>query len=312
LLARRIVGRAVVYYLVSCLVLGICLGEMAFRLPRSAVADRRSFQATASRFGAELQDVSVTASDGIVLRAWFARPTSGNGDVVILLHGIGDSREGMTGFADLFLSKGYEVLLPDLRAHGTSGGRYPTYGLKETGDVHDWYQWLVAQKDPACVFGMGESIGAAIVLQAVETTPFCGVVAESPFASFRQIAYIRVGQMFHTGSWLGRIALRPAVELAFVYGRITRHVDLSQISPQNAVAGTSVPILLIHGLADDNIPAHQSEMIRSSNPADVTLWEVPNAGHCGAVDAAGAEFDSRVLDWFSSHDAQPSHRSALN
>jgi hypothetical protein len=30
--------------------------------------------------------------------------------------------------------------------------------------------------------------------------------------------------------------------------------------------------------------------------------EVPHAGHCGVVNAAGKEFDTRVLGWFSSHD----------
>jgi hypothetical protein len=70
------------------------------------------------------------------------------------------------------------------------------------------------QQHPKCIFGMGESMGAAIVLQSVKTTPFCAVVAESSFASFRQIAYVRVGQFFQSGTWLGRIALRPAMELA--------------------------------------------------------------------------------------------------
>jgi pimeloyl-ACP methyl ester carboxylesterase len=309
--ARRIVARLALYYLAICVVLGVCLGEMAFRVPRRAVADRPVFASTAARFGAALQDVSVTAPDGVVLRGWFARPAEDNGDAVILLHGIGDNRDGMTGFAELFLSKGYEVLLPDLRAHGASGGDYPTYGVKEADDVERWYHWLTVQRHPACVFGMGESMGAAIILQATRTTPFCGVVAESPFASFRQIAYVRVGQMFHVGSWLGKVVLRPAVELAFEYAEITRHVDLSQVSPENCVARSKIPILLIHGLADDNIPAEQSKVIRSRNPADVVLWEVPRAGHCGAVSVAGEEFDSRVLNWFSAHNASV-HRSALN
>ena len=309
---RRIVARLAVYYLAICVVLGVCLGEMAFRVPRSPVGDKPVFESTAAHFGATLQDVSVTASDAVVLRGWFARPAEDNGDAVILLHGIGDNRGGMTGFAELFLSKGYEVLLPDLRAHGDSGGEYPTYGVKEADDVEQWYRWLVTRQHPACVFGMGESMGAAIILQASRTTPFCGVVAESPFASFRQIAYIRVGQMFHVGSWLGKIVLRPAVELAFVYARITRHVDLSQVSPENSVARSKIPTLLIHGLADDNIPPQQSEEIRSRNPADIALWEVPRAGHCGAVSVAGEEFDSRVLNWFSSHNESGLHRSALN
>jgi hypothetical protein len=104
----------------------------------------------------------------------------------------------MMGFAELFLSSGYAVLVPDSRAQGESGGEFPTYGLKESDDVHRWFKWLVMQHS-RCVFGMGESMGAAIVLQAVKTTPFCAVVAESSFASFRQIAYLRVGQFFHVG-----------------------------------------------------------------------------------------------------------------
>jgi uncharacterized protein len=307
--AHRIIRRIVLYYLAACVLLALFFGELAFRVPRSGVADRGGFERTAARFQATVQDVSVRALDGVVLRGWFARPAHANGDAVILLHGIGDTREGMTGFAELFLSKGYEVLLPDSRAHGTSGGDYPSYGIKEAGDVQSWVRWLEAQQHPACVFGMGESMGAAVILQAAAVTPFCAIVAESPFASFRQIAYVRVGQIFHTGPWLGRIVLRPAVELAFLYARMTRHVNLSQVSPQDAVARSTIPILLIHGLADDNIPVQQSEIIRSHNPSDIALWEVPRAGHCGAVSVAGEEFDSRVLNWFSSHGDPPLTRA---
>jgi hypothetical protein len=49
---------------------------------------------------------------------------------------------------------------------------------------------------------------------------------------------------------------------------------------------------MIHKLADNNIPFQQSEWIRNHNPADVKLWEVPGAGHCGAVTVVPEEFDS--------------------
>src|SRR5258708_28091707 len=145
---------------------------------------------------------------------------------------------------------------------------------------------------------------SAILLQSVEKDNlFCAVVAESSFASFRQIAYVRVGQFFHSGAWLGKVALRPAVELAFLNRRgLTRGVDLTHASPERSVVGSQVPILLIHGLADDNIPFQQSERIQAHDPAEIVLWEVPNAGHCGALNAAGQEFNTRVLGWVSSHD----------
>jgi dipeptidyl aminopeptidase/acylaminoacyl peptidase len=298
-----VIRRVVLCYALICAILAIFFGELAFHPRRVHVKERQLAEATAARFDAALQEVSVTASDDSHLQGWFARPAYGNGDAVILLHGVGDNRQGMMGFAELFLSNGFAVLVPDSRAEGESGGDFPTYGLKESNDVHRWFEWLVIQLHPNCVFGMGESMGAAILLQSVEKeNRFCAVIAESSFASFRQIAYVRVGQFFHTGTWLGRVTLRPAVELAFLYGRATRGINLADASPERSVVGSRVPILLIHGLADANIPFRQSERIRAHDPVDIVLWEVPLAGHCGAVNAAGQEFNTRVLGWFTSHD----------
>ena len=301
--AWRVTHAVVICYAMLCILAAIFLGELAFRPQRMPVRKRKSAEATAARFGANLRDVSVSARDGVQLRGWFASPANANGDAVILLHGVGDNRQGMMGFAELFLSNGFAVLVPDSRAQGESGGKFPTYGVEESDDVHRWFEWLAAQQRPRCIFGMGESMGAAILLQSVrEETRFCAVVAESSFASFRQIAYVRVGQFVGTGTWLGKVVLRPAVELAFLYGRITRGISLTDASPEEAVVGSRVPILLVHGLSDNNIPFRQSEWIRSHDPADITLWEVPGAGHCGAVSVAPQEFDNRVLGWFSAHD----------
>lgn len=298
---RSLLLSAGICYAIASIILAVGLGEQAFHPGRVPLDARTSAEAIATRFGAVLEDASVTASDGARLQAWYARPAKSNGNAVILIHGIGDNRQGMMGFAELFLSDGYSVLVPDSRAQGTSGGGFPTYGVEEATDVRDWFNWLQTRQHPNCVFGMGESMGAAIVLQSVKTTTFCAVVAESPFASFRQISYIRVGQIFRSSEWLGQYALRPSVELAFLYARLTHGVNLTAASPELAVTGSKVPILLIHGLADDNIPPHQSEMIRGYNPTDISLWEVPNAGHCGAVSVGAEEFDSRVLGWFAGH-----------
>ena len=79
-------------------------------------------------------------------------------------------------------------------------------------------------------------------------------------------------------------------------------------SPEKSVVRSRVPILLVHGLADHNIPAQQSERIRAQNPSVITLWEVEHAGHCGAVNVAHEEFDNRVLGWFTSHDGKQTTR----
>jgi len=247
---------------------------------------------------AELQDVSITTPDQVILRGWLLRPATRNGKAAILFHGLGDNRLGMRGYAELLLAHGYTVLLPDARAHGVSGGELATYGLLERSDVHRWVDFLQSVAQPRCVYGMGESMGAAELLQSLQQeSRFCAVVAESPFSTFREIAYDRMGQPFHLGPWVGRVALRPVVEIAFLRARWKYGLDMRRVSPEDTVARSHIPVLLIHGQIDGNIPVRHSRAIHGAAPQTV-LWEVPGADHCGAMSAAPQEFETRVLGWF--------------
>ena len=254
---------------------------------------------------ADLADVAILAADGAVLSAWTIQPRNSNGSVAILLHGLGDNRLGMIGYLGLLLRHGFAVLMPDARAHGNSGGKLATFGLLESEDVHRWFDWLQKKQNAACIFGFAESMGAAQLLQSLDVEPrFCAVAAESPFSSFREIAYDRVGQLFHTGSWLGRSLLRPVVEVAFNYARRKYQLKFEHVSPENAVAATKVPVLLIHGRSDANIPVQHSRSITARNP-HVVLWEVPNADHCVAITAAPYELEQRLVAWFNGRPRPP-------
>jgi alpha-beta hydrolase superfamily lysophospholipase len=302
-LFQRLVVICLVGYLAISAVAGVFMAEATLHPARRVVSfgDERQAQEMARLHHSELTEVAIAARDGATLRAWSIRPSSGNGNVVILLHGLGDNRFGMTGYAELLLSRGFSVLLPDARAHGTSGGNLATFGLLESEDIHRWLDWLEQNDHPDCIFGLGESMGAALLLQSLRSgTRFCAVAAESPFASFREIGYDRVGQCFGTGTWLGRTALRPVIEFAFAYAKWKYKLDFEQVSPENAVAATAIPVFLIHGQSDSNIPARHSRLIAASNPA-VVLWEVPNTDHCGAVATNPAEFDERLIGWFDRH-----------
>jgi uncharacterized protein len=261
--------------------------------------DESTMRTIANQLNSSLEDVSITTPDNITLRAWTIHPNRSSGDAVILLHGLADNRVGMTGYAQLLLANGFTVLLPDARAHGASGGQLATYGLLESNDIHQWFDFLTAQVHPRCIFGFAESMGAAQLLQSLTAEHrFCAVAAESSFSSFREIAYDRMGQPFHLGPWFGRTIFRPVVEFAFLYSRWKYGLDMQQVSPEDAVAVTKVPVFLIHGQIDSNIPLRHSRRIQARNP-NVILWEVPNADHCGAISAAPQEFNQRLLAWFS-------------
>jgi hypothetical protein len=298
-----------VAWLAVCAIAGIVAAEGALHPSRLKLTqdDEAQAAAVAESHGAVLQQVEITASDGAILRAWAIRPAPGNGNAVILLHGVANNRAGMLGPADMLLRRGYSVLLPDARAQGMSGGDLATYGFLEAGDLQRWFNWLVQEQTPHCIDAIGESMGAAQLLNSLRTMRgFCAVTAESSFASFREVSYVRIGEWFGAGPWLGRTILRPVVEFGILYARWKYGVDLGQDNPAQAVAASHVPVLLIHGLLDNNIPPYNSGMIvaasRSRNP-DVSLWEPPDAGHCGAMGAEPDEFERRVVGWFQSHQA---------
>jgi predicted alpha/beta-fold hydrolase len=299
----------IVTWLFGCSAIGILATEWAMHPPRLALEQKSEelAQSIAFQNHAVLTEVAVIADDGVTLRGWSIRPLQSNGDAVILLHGQADNRSGMLGNAELLLNHGYAVVLPDARAHGSSGGELATYGVMESGDLRRWFDWVQQIENPRCIDGLGDSMGAAILLQSLRTTPgFCAVVAESSFANFREASYLRIGEHLHAGAWAGRILLRPAVEAGLLYAHWKYCVDLTSASPENAVTASKVPVMLIHGKEDTNLPPRNSEIIQSRNPA-VELWEPAKAGHCGAAGAEPKEYERRVIGWFKSHDNAVRH-----
>jgi alpha-beta hydrolase superfamily lysophospholipase len=282
----------------------VVLTERSLLTPRRPITpqDVAMAHVIADRNHAAMTDVQIRASDGSILRGWNFVPRAGNGDVVIVQHGQGDNRVGMLGYADMLMRHGYNVLLPDSRAAGTSGGAFLTFGVLEAGEFNLWYNWINASEVPRCIYAIGNSVGAAIVLEAAARQPgYCAVVAESGFSSFRETSYLRMGQTFGTGPWLGRTFLFPTVEAGLIYARLKYGIDLADSSPKKALAHSHVPILLIHGLADNNLPPINSERIKAADES-AQLWEPAGAGHCGAFSTAPEEYERRVVGWFESHD----------
>jgi pimeloyl-ACP methyl ester carboxylesterase len=299
---RRVLSIVAVYAAV-CLLAGIGLAELSAHLPKHRVEDETGFRARVRRqFHARVQDVQTTGADGAVLRAWYVRPPYPTGEAVILLHGIAGNRIDPSGLGDIFLSHGYSVLLPDSREHGQSGGRIATYGILERDDVRRWVS-LVRKRDPGCTYLLGESMGAAIGLQATEVTPqLCAVAVEAPYANFREISYERLGTLTHTPALFWRTLGRPIVETAIAYTQLRYGIYLPDAAPRTAVESSHVPTLLIAGTADRDIPMHHAQELEKSCPGHCTLWIVQGAGHGGAATVAPATFRGQVIDWFQKHD----------
>ncbi len=122
----------VVVWLALCSLIGVVAAEGALHPVRRALTqgDQTEANTIADEDSAALQNVAIRAQDGTHLSGWQITPSKWNGDIVLLLHGVSDNRAGMLGPAKMLLQQGYEVLLPDARDHGASGGAIATYGVE--------------------------------------------------------------------------------------------------------------------------------------------------------------------------------------
>ncbi|HXA52903.1 MAG TPA: alpha/beta fold hydrolase [Candidatus Acidoferrum sp.] len=276
----------------------IFLAENALRVQDHARAPLEGGLAFARSTRSQVETVRIRAEDGALLEAWLFTPARPNGAAAIVLHGVADTRKGVLEHARFLLESGYTVLTPDSRGHGASAGAVITYGVLEAADVHRWADLLMERPGIVRLYGVGQSMGAAILIQSLaKERRFHALVADCPFATFEEIAFDRMAQ--HGAR--AKLLSWPLVELGFLYTRARYGPDLWRASPADALRASRTPVLLIHGTADDNIPIRHSRELHSVDPADTELWEVAGAGHVECYGRDPGEYAGRVTRFFAAH-----------
>jgi len=298
---KRLTILVLVLVVLIDLTLAIFLAESTLHPHRKGLTSTNLQRARliADKYDYQLKDVQISAVDRSKLHGWYFQKTS---RVVLLLHGQADNRAGMLSYAELFLKNGFSVLVPDSRAHGESEGLFATYGILEADDIHQWVNFLVEQKSTE-IYGLGESMGAAILLASLEKeNRFAAVIAESSFCNFKKIASDRLGNGLLAG-----FLLNPA----FLYARIRYGVDLTSVNPARVAAKTNTPIFLIHGIKDSSIsPKHSYEIAQARD--NITLWIVPDTRHTASIGTHPAEFEQRVISFLARAEARNAGRMPAN
>lgn len=251
-------------------------------------------QAMLDRTGAMKVDFDVRAPDGIELRGWKVRPSSPNGDWVLLFHGVSDNRTGVLGAAEILLRHGYSIVMMDSRAHGESGGAMATYGWKERYDTVAITNALYATEKVPHLYALGVSMGAAIALQSAAVDPGIeGVIAEDPLANLREIGYDYTG--LHWSPLLGKTLFRPAAMAAMAALAKAGGFNPDDVSPEKAVSARAFPVLLICGTKDRTIPCRHAERVYRAVRGPKELWIIQGAGHASALGRDPAGYEQHVI-----------------
>ncbi len=232
----------------------------------------------------DFKEFSVKSFDGLTLRGRYYEQNKNN-PIELMFHGYrGSAERDLCGGIQRCFSLGRNVLIVDQRAHGRSDGNIITFGLFEARDCLSWIELIRKEfGENKEIILCGISMGAATVMQACgEKLPenVIGVLADCGYTSAREIISSVVEKM-HLPSQL----LYPLIRLgAIIFGGF----DPDKANPEAALKNCRLPIMFIHGEADDFVPCEMSHRNFAAVASPKGIFTVPNAGH-GAAYLADTE-----------------------
>jgi len=227
------------------------------------------------------ENISFSTRDGLKLRGWFLPSPGGDKRTILMCHGMSDNK-GLLLRQTHFLNKtgGFNLFYFDFRSHGESEGTITTSGGLETIDFDAAMAWLRESKPElmGSVGAFGLSMGATVTV----------------VSDYRTV----IARWFWNNV---RVPYYPLVALTI---RIVRsRVNASEIELFNPVASAALisprPLLVIGGELDLLMPPEDVKLIYRAAGEPKQLWMVPEASHTMCREAAGPEYDARLLDFFS-------------
>jgi uncharacterized protein len=261
-------------------------------------------------FGLEAETVSLTTSDGVLLRAWWLPAASPVRGSIVIAHGIDHTRQVMLSRAVFLVRAGYNVLTPDLRGHGESGGNVVSPGFLEATDLMAAERFARQREPNAPVAVLGVSYGAvAALLAAGRSAGFAAVIADGAFPTGRSV-YLRILDHFaHDRAapfWLraaSAAASAPGLVsvISFVYyARTGAYLGPDFGSLVAAAPRVRAPVLLISGGDDWMVPPADARRLQAAlSNTRSTLVIIPHGRHDTTYTTAPAVYEAAVLSFLA-------------
>jgi uncharacterized protein len=237
------------------------------------------------------ETVEFASESGSLVHGWFLPGRAGKGTIV-LMHGVRASRLDMLGRARFLAAAGYSVLLFDFQAHGESPGKQITFGYLESRDAQAAIRFARARAPQEKIGVIGVSMGGAAALLAEPPLSIDALVLEQVYPALHKAIGNRISMRL--GPWSKILAPFLSWQLRPRLG-----VNDEALRPLDHAAKMSVPKLFIGGAGDLHTTASEVQEMFKAAAESKELWIVPGAGHVDLSRFGKAQYERRVLDFFS-------------
>ena len=223
----------------------------------------------------KVEKTQITSADGLTLVGQIYWNREPGHKWLLGIHGYTGKKEDAENVASFFAQQGYNVLLPDMRAHGESEGTYIGMGWLDRKDVLLWIDAIVSLDPEAQIILHGTSMGAATVMMAAgETLPanVRGIIEDCGYTSVWDIFADELSYLFGLPTF-------PVLNVSSLVAQVRAGYSFKEASALRQLEKATVPILFIHGSEDNFVRTDMVYTLYDACPTEKELLVVEGAGH---------------------------------
>ncbi len=214
---------------------------------------------------------------------------------IILAHGYHSGIYTDFGFVyDRYHKAGLNILVPDQRCHDKSEGKFVTFGVKESGDFLEWAKFHNDHLGSWPIVFSGLSMGASTTMYvAGQEYPAntVGFIVDCGFTSPREIIGAVFKQVTKLPAW-------PFLWATDLFARAFAGFRLADCDSTVMLKNNTLPIIFVHGLADDFVPCDMTKQSYEACGGPKELLLVEGAGHGVSFVVAEKEYEALVMAFF--------------
>lgn len=239
------------------------------------------------------QDVYTGSADGVQLHGLWI-PVKNSKGTVLMAHGYRSTMLLDFHLAfELFHRLGMNILVPEQRAHGQSGGKFITFGAKESTDMQCWIRFHNRTLSCGPVILYGISMGASTMLYLADRKlpgNVKGIIADCGFTSPARILSQVYRAVLHIPPLL-------SVWAAGLFAWTLAGFSIWKYDTRRTLAATRLPVLMIHGQADSFVPCEMTLQGYAACTGEKALLLVKDAEHGLSFVYDGLRYTSMVIDF---------------
>ena len=247
-----------------------------------------------------LRDWYIENDRGEQLHAFYVRAAQPTRRTAVIVHGYTDNAIRMMHIGYMYSRRlGYNILLPDLHAHGLSEGTAIQMGWLDRLDVLQWTETadelFGREQGGTQMVVHGISMGAATTMmlsgevqQGANLHPYIKCFVEDcGYTSVWDEFKSELKTQFHLPAF-------PLLHTTNLLAQWEYGWNFREASALEQVRKCTLPMLFIHGDDDDFVPTWMVHPLYEAKPGPKELWLAPGSAHAFAYKDHPDEYTARV------------------